>query len=566
MKLIIFFLTFTLLFGQTSAQSYKVKFGDEIKLKKGTSDLEIISADKSGLYFSESRIKMTSYFVVGATYGVSQQLIKFDKNYIEIFRKEYKKELKGLQFNSFQSLGNDIFIFATDYVKKERQFKVYGARIDKSTGDLQEAFAELGSFDLESSKDSYEMRLKPVLNGKNFLLVADVSSKDHLTLAVSLLNNVLAKSSSAIISLPYSPTEYTLEDVVFSGNNKIIVLGRQYEQVDVAKSKKKKNVFKQYQMTVYNAKGQKESNVNLNAGDRYVIGGKMIEQKEGGILLAGFYSNSAKKEGMDGFFISKVDEVKGELQLASYKDLSAQMMGKSYIQDTVANDSKIAKDKIEAEELSSQYVVRAIDVNPADSSVVITSEVSIKRSYQYTYSSYMNGSFSNTSYYGYEFANRDILVISSSKDGKIKWTNTIPKAQSESMETRDIHSSSNSRAGLIDFFAEGGGMPFYSSFKSLVVNNKLVLIFNDAENNAGAVKYGDKVASVSKFGKSITYGLSMDLSTGEIKRKKINSNDDETVLAPRHAYVMNNEMIIPSLNMHVFGKTALKFATVTVLP
>lgn len=566
MKPIAFLLPFILFFNLSFAQTYKTAISDGIKLKKGTSDLEIVSADNTGLYFAESRVKMTSYFVIGATYGVSLQLIKFDKNYEEVFRKDYKKELKGLAFNSFQSLGNDIFIFATDYVKKEKQFKVYGAKIDKSTGNLQEEFAELGSFDLESSKDSYDMRLKPVRNGKNFLMVANISSNDHLTLAVSLLSNTLVKSTSAIITLPYTPAEYTLEDVVLSLNNKIITLGRQFEQVETGKKKKKKNVFKQYQMSVYNAKGQKENDVNLGAGNNYVIGGKMIEQKEGGLLLAGFYSNTFKKENLNGFFISKVDDIKAELQLASYKELTAEMMGKNYSPDKETGDSKTTKDTSDTTEISSQYIVRSIDINPSDNSIVITSEISAANNYVYTTSTFVNGRWSYTTYSGYEFINRDILIITTDKDGKIKWINDIPKSQSELIETREINSAVSSTNGIVNFFAESGGMPFYSSFKSLINNNKLVLVFNDNENNISVAKYGEKVSAVSKFEKSITYGLSVDLVTGEMKRKKINENSDETVLAPRHGYLINNEFIIPSLKMRVLGKTDLKFARITVLP
>lgn len=566
MKPIAFLLPFILFFNLSFAQTYKTAISDGIKLKKGTSDLEIVSADNTGLYFAESRVKMTSYFVIGATYGVSLQLIKFDKNYEEVFRKDYKKELKGLAFNSFQSLGNDIFIFATDYVKKEKQFKVYGAKIDKSTGNLQEEFAELGSFDLESSKDSYDMRLKPVRNGKNFLMVANISSNDHLTLAVSLLSNTLVKSTSAIITLPYTPAEYTLEDVVLSLNNKIITLGRQFEQVETGKKKKKKNVFKQYQMSVYNAKGQKENDVNLGAGNNYVIGGKMIEQKEGGLLLAGFYSNTFKKENLNGFFISKVDDIKAELQLASYKELTAEMMGKNYSPDKETGDSKTTKDTSDTTEISSQYIVRSIDINPSDNSIVITSEISAANNYVYTTSTFVNGRWSYTTYSGYEFINRDILIITTDKDGKIKWINDIPKSQSELIETREINSAVSSTNGIVNFFAESGGMPFYSSFKSLINNNKLVLVFNDNENNISIAKYGEKVSAVSKFEKSITYGLSVDLVTGEMKRKKINENSDETVLAPRHGYLINNEFIIPSLKMRVLGKTDLKFARITVLP
>ncbi|HEV7781996.1 MAG TPA: hypothetical protein VGO58_12065 [Chitinophagaceae bacterium] len=88
-------------FTQTSATSYKMTLGEEIKLKKGTTDLDIVAADNSGLYFTESRVRMTGYFVIGASYGEAIKLMKLDKNFAEVFDKEYKKELKGLTYHSF---------------------------------------------------------------------------------------------------------------------------------------------------------------------------------------------------------------------------------------------------------------------------------------------------------------------------------------------------------------------------------------------------------------------------------------------------------------------------------
>src|SRR5689334_8260025 len=76
--------------------SYKMTLGDEIKLKKGTADLDIVAADNTGLYFTESRVKVKSYFIIGATLTTGIKLMKLDKNFSEVFDKEYKKELKGL--------------------------------------------------------------------------------------------------------------------------------------------------------------------------------------------------------------------------------------------------------------------------------------------------------------------------------------------------------------------------------------------------------------------------------------------------------------------------------------
>ena len=94
------------------SQSYRINWGNEIKLKKGTTDLDIVSVDNTGLFFTESRIK--SSFLIGGALGTAQKLIKFDKNYNEVFEKEYNKELKGLDFHSLQPLENDIYLFSTD--------------------------------------------------------------------------------------------------------------------------------------------------------------------------------------------------------------------------------------------------------------------------------------------------------------------------------------------------------------------------------------------------------------------------------------------------------------------
>ena len=51
------------------AQSFSVKWGDEMKLKKGSMDFDVINADETGVYVLEGKMKMKSYFVIGATMG-----------------------------------------------------------------------------------------------------------------------------------------------------------------------------------------------------------------------------------------------------------------------------------------------------------------------------------------------------------------------------------------------------------------------------------------------------------------------------------------------------------------
>ena len=558
------------------AQSYKITWGDELKLKKGTTDIDVVAADNTGIYFTEERLKMKSYFVVGATYGTANKLFKLDKNFNEVFDKDYKKELKGYDFHSFQMLDKDLFLFATDYSKKEKMFKVYASKIDRNSGDLIGDFTEFGSYQLESKRDNYDMKVSSIRNGKSFLSVTNISGKEKVSLGISVLDKNLVKQQNTVIEIPIDPGTYGLQDVQLTSGNKIVVLGKEFEET-VIKKKKKRMVFKQYLMSIFNDKGRKEKDINLGSGDKFIIGGKLIESPTGEMLLAGFYSNNAKKDDLNGFFINKIDPEKGELKLSSYKEINASMLGKSFVdpsdEDDEIKDSKKDKQKSkeddDADDFPNSFLIRSVDINPADNSIIITSEVSQYSYYTYTTSQYnsMSKTWTYTTHYVHSFTNQDILVINSDKDGNIKWMNDVPKSQLE-----EIRTSGNSYGSGIYFasdfssyFADAGGMPFYSSYASFLNNNSLILLLNDHASNTAIAGYGDKVKRIYNFRKkSNAYGISIDLATGKMTKKFVAENSNEAVLMPRHGLVVGNDVFIPSWRMHAMAKTELKFAKVSV--
>ncbi|MEO7922858.1 MAG: hypothetical protein ABIR30_04220 [Chitinophagaceae bacterium] len=558
-----------------SQPTYKITWGEEMKLKKGTSDLDIMAADKSGLYFTEKR-RAKTMFSIGPPPS-THKLYKMDMNFGEVFDKEFKKELRDKDFQSFQSLGDELFLFATDYERKSKLFKVFGAKINKGNGELAGDFAELGSYGLETKRDDYEMKVSPIQNGNAFLMVSNISGEDRVSLGVSLLDKSLKKISNTVINLSFDKDLYQLQDVQYTKNNKIILLGKEYEEAQIGKKKRKRLVFKQYVMAIYNNKGEKEKDVIMDSDDRYIISGKLIEQPTGELLLAGFYSNAAKKDDLNGFFINRVDAEKGVLLLSSFKEINSGMLGKGY-EDAADEDdemkeskklAKKAKDDDDEEEFPNSFIIKSVDINPADNSIIITSEVS-----KYSYYSYVNSTYNSTTRtwtrtttFVHRFTNQDILVINADQGGNIKWLNALPKSQLE-----EVRSTSNSYGSWFSldndrsgYFAAGGGMPYYSSYKSLIYNNNLVLLLNDHTSNNVNPQYGDRVKTVSNFRrKSNIYGVSMDLSSGKMTRRIIASNNEETILMPRHALVINNEVVIPSWRQHLMAKTELKFAKIFV--
>lgn len=314
----------------------------------------------------------------------------------------------------------------------------------------------------------------------------------------------------------------------------------------------------------------------MNNDDRYIISGKLIEQADGQMLLAGFYSNRSTKQDLNGFFINKINPDNGSMALSSYKEINAAMLGNGYQDDGDDDDeikenkkqSKKAKDDEDEDEFPNSFTIKSVDINPADNSIIISSEVSKYTSYSYTTSSY-NPTTRTTTWrttYVHRFTNQDILVINADKDGNIKWLNALPKSQLEQIST-----TSNRTLGFSvsydysGYFAQSGGMPFYSSYKSFIQGNNLILIFNDHNSNNINPNYGDKVKTVYNFRKrSTAYGVGIDLASGKMTRKSIAANNEETILMPRHAYVVGSDVFVPSWRQKTLAKTELRFAKITV--
>ena len=76
MKKVYLYLLTSMLTIPALAQTYSVTWGEETKLKKGSVDFDIVNADETGVYVVEGKLRMKSYFVIGATYGTDHKLIK----------------------------------------------------------------------------------------------------------------------------------------------------------------------------------------------------------------------------------------------------------------------------------------------------------------------------------------------------------------------------------------------------------------------------------------------------------------------------------------------------------
>jgi len=557
------------------AQSYKVQWGEDMKIKKGSVDMEIIHADKDGVYFVEGKMRMKSYFVIGATYGTAYKLLKFDRNYSLVYEKEFKRELKDRDFHSIQYMNKNLYLFAFDYNKKEKVFTVYGIKVDMATGQASGEMKLMGSFQREMKDEAFNFAFKPTEDSTRWMLVGDISNAQHTALSISIFDKELKMLEKSDIKFGFAKNTFDLEDVILTKDNKFVVMGKEFEFVETGKKKKKSvRTFKKYSLAKYNKDGVRELEVPTEVGDNFTISGKLIAAPDGKFYLAGFYASNVKKNEIAGVFLNMLDPVTGQVIKSSTQEISGAQLSQG-IDDGSDDDDEIkeskkskqkAKEDDDEIDFGKSFVIRDVVYNPQNNGFLILSEVFKFEEYSYVEQNYNSTTKTWNSRWVtvFSYINSDMLVVNATSDGQISRINYIPKYQVESIRSYSGTTGISYGQNPNEFFAKGGGMPFYSSFTHMLYKDKLYFVFNDSERNGGVINGREKVRMISNFKKSSAFGLELDLTTGIIKRKSLFSNEDEPIVMPRFGFVSGNEMFLPAMRMKALGKTEFKMGKITI--
>jgi hypothetical protein len=434
----------------------------------------------------------------------------------------------------------------------------------------------LGSFQKETKDEAFHYAFKPTEDSTKWMLVGDISSPKYTALRVTTFDAELNKIENADIRFGFAANTFDLEDVVLTKDKKYLVIGREYEFVETGKKKKKKiRTFKKYAVAKYDKSGSKELDLQTEVGDKFTISGKLIPSPDGNFFLAGFYANTAKKHEISGVFLNTFDPVSGQIIKSSVQEISSSQLSQG-IDDGKDDDDEIkeskkasqkAKDQDDHVDFGQSFVIRDVVYNPLNNGFLILSEVFRYEEYSYVEQNYNSSTKMWDSRWVtvFNYINSDMLVVNATADGQISRLNYIPKYQVESIRSYSgggtwISYGQNPN----EFFAKGGGMPFYSSFSHMLYKDKLYFVFNDNERNGGVVNANEKVKSISNFKRSSAFGLELDLTTGLIKRKSLFSNEDEPIVMPRFGFVSGNEMFLPAMRMKALGKTEFKMGKITI--
>lgn len=557
---------FTLIVTTGLAQKPSIHWGEEFKLRRGSTDLEVIQADKTGVYLQEGHLTTKNYIAIGGSFRISARLIKLDSRLSELYNTDFSKELKGKDFLQFFPLKEKLFILASEYDKKNTSFVVHAAEINKNTGEMKSGWKELVNIRKKEKGDDINFRIIYNPDSTTMVVVSSLEGKSNNIFNISGFNEALRATANPVsLSNEFDPKTYQLEDLIYTSNNRIVLVGRIYEYREGKKKKGKFLDFARYNIRIYDPKGTQLKELNTTVNGKWLNSTKIVQEKNEALVLAGFYSKDRKDKTIDGMLLQKIDPVSCEVISTVDKQLNLSMLDTleetsdeeesgSLSKEDKKEREKLEKIKNEGEALSTLMKFRKIHYDNDGGLIILAEKLN---QYNYTSQTYtpgangMPGQWTPITYSVYESG--DILMCRIDRAQHINWVRIIPKFQREVFRGGSWGYSEFSSSSFFDL----GKRPYYSGFNTLQSGNTITLFFNDNSRNEAILQPGQTPKKTTLFNASHCFTITLDALTGTYNRNYLFSNTETPTAMPRNGTIFGKEMYLVGKDDRIMAKSKI---------
>lgn len=552
-----------------TAQTPKYTISEEIKLKQKYGVPSIVHADNSGTYLATHVTKVNSSFMffIPFSYNVgSEILIKMNDKLSKEFMVDFDKELKGKSFNQYYFHNDKIWLFATEYLKKEDLENLYSIEIDKNTGAVIGEWQLIKSWFKTNKKQNSEIEITPNADNSKYIISNYLNTDGTHQFDVSVHDQSFKPQGKSFnLKNEFDPAYVKISDLLFTKSNHIVLIAKVYE--DVPYKRKTKKEFKENIVRVYDMKGKVLHKLKTEQDNLFLHESKATEM-EGLIYMVGNYGEKRGAE-VKGSLIQILNPATGQITLASKQSIDANVLENN----TTDSDDLEEKKEMEKEEkekkkeddngISALWFKKF--TRDADGSSYTFSEE--KKVYHYVVTrSKTTGFGANavTTYTTMDYTDIDcknIVIKKLDNVGNAIWTVTIPKFQRESHGGRHYL---NDLDDLGNFQESTSFVPRYSSFYSFQTKNKIYLVFNDHIKNENVTQKTQKIKAAFGFGKRTnTYVLEVDKVTGALTRTTL-FNNKELLPVVRRGKVYEKSAYFITEKFGYFSKTEFKIVKLSM--
>lgn len=510
-------------FGQTKSKRVDILWGPEQKESKRSTLSDFIGNDANGIYLLSKR--GTGLYGLNFVYSIEH----FDDKMIKTKSVELElKEQKEREFEFIVYLNNNIYVFSSFINQKIKNNYLFVQSINKETLQPNNDLKMIAEIDYSghSKYNSGKFNYKVSSDSSKFLIYYELpyDKNENECFGFHVFDVSLNKLWEKQIVLPYKDGLFEVEDFKVDNNGNVHLLGLIFQ--DKRKEKRNGEPNYKYQILSYYNNGNDLEEYYIQIEDKFLTDMKIaINNDDNTIICAGFYSSKGTYS-IEGSYFLKIDSQTKEIISKEF-----QKFGIDFItQNMTERGEKKTKKKVEKGKNIEmfQYDLDNIILKD-DGGAILIGE-------QYYITSHTH-STSNSSYITYYYHYNDIVLINISPEGKIQWTEKIPKRQ----VTRD----------------DGG---FYSSYAVSVVKDKLYFVFNDNPKNL-FYKGKGKLYNFNKSKESLVVLVTVESDGTQIKEALFSAKDTKILTRPAVCeQISDNEMIIfgQKRKKHRFAKITFK--------
>jgi len=337
---------------------------------------------------------------------------------------------KGYMIEREEEIGGKNYLFYSTWDKKSAVEKLYAQEINKEKGEFKGSPVELlssdkklagmlvmtgfyqfntaGKWRFEVSADRSRLlvryRLKPEKK-------RDAVNKDIIGMTV--YDASLKKQWSKEFEMPYTEKDMDNEDYQVDAKGNVYILAKVY-------TGEKKDRESHYEVLMYDKESSKPSISSFKFTDKFVRSIAITEDKNGRMLIAGYYSKQ-KNGGTDGAFLLSYDEASKSMKNVhkGFYEFPDDVI-KSFETKRVQKKMEKAADKGKDQEVAN-LVFRDLLIED-DGSIVLTGE-------QYLLVVTTTTDSKGHVTYHYTYYYQDIYVLCVAPDGSTRWIKKIPKNQ-----------------------------------------------------------------------------------------------------------------------------------------
>lgn len=547
------------------SQTPKVQWGDEFKFDKKGGDIEIVHTDNTGIYIKETHMVTKRLSLLNAM-RESATLLKCDKDLNKIYTSDFNRELRSKEFERLMFLNNKLFLFATDYIRRDGMLMLYGVEINKSNGKQVGEWKELTGWEKEEKGDDLNFQLGYNYDSTKMLLVSTREGKSKNNYEVRQYDASLNPTSKPVnITNEFSPKTFDLEDVLFTQSGTVMVVAKQYE---VAARKNRGLQFKGYNVRLYSGVGKLIKDISTGDKNKIPLQLAVVQHSAEQLALTAFYCEELGGP-VKGIMAARINPVTGDILGLDSKEISAEISGED---DAPENGIDSLKAPAGADlGISSTMIFRNFVYCP-DNSLIVIAEKFHSYSYSRTSStsrSSMGGYSSSTNYYT-AYDCDEVMIFKVGEKCDIKWLKILPKFQHEVIETSsqvtNAYPGRDITSVVPNYYVMKSNRPYYAGFGVYVNKDKVTIIVNDYDVNANITRLGQKPRKVSFMGHTVCFAISYDMNDGNCTRNILFSNKDKGVptAMPRLGKMLGLDFYMAGKQDRIIGKSKIAVAKLSI--